>query len=230
MIYYFDNCATTRTDDDVTTILDTFAKETYYNPSARSTFSLQVSNKLNEAREQIAKLVGADPSEIYFTSGGTESDNIAIFGSAKPKSGNIVVTASEHSAVYNAVMQLGSKGYEVRLTKVTDDGHIDVADFLSKVENGIGVLYACQQRNRRNKRCQANQCLGKGKKSSHSHVIRRSASGWQSPRQFAQPRRGLLLHVGTQNPRKQRHGISLRKKGRALYTDSVRRRTGKRHA
>ncbi len=135
MIYYFDNCATTRTDDDVTTILDTFAKETYYNPSARSTFSLQVSNKLNEAREQIAKLVGADPSEIYFTSGGTESDNIAIFGSAKPKSGNIVVTASEHSAVYNAVMQLGSKGYEVRLTNVTDDGHIDVADFLSKVDD-----------------------------------------------------------------------------------------------
>ncbi len=134
MIDYFDNCATTRIDDDVQEIVDTYAKETYYNPSARSTFSLNVSTKLNQAREQIAKLVGADTEEVYFTSGGTESDNIAIFGSAKPKSGNIVTTASEHSAVYNAVMQLAGKGYEVRLGSVTPDGHIDVEDFLSKVD------------------------------------------------------------------------------------------------
>ena len=154
MIDYFDNCATTRIDDDVQQIVDTYAKETYYNPSARSTFSLNVSTKLNQAREQIAKSVGADTEEIYFTSGGTESDNIAIFGSAKPKSGNIVTTASEHSAVYNAVMQLAGKGYEVRLGNVTPDGHIDVEDFLSKVDEH--TVLACfmhvNNENRRYKR------------------------------------------------------------------------------
>lgn len=141
MTYYFDNCATSRADDDVIAILDKYQRETYYNPSARSSFSLAVARELKSARESIAKTMGVTADEIYFTSGGTESDNIAIFGSGKSKSGNVVVTASEHSAVYNAVMKLGDRGYEVRLANVTHDGHIDVDDFVSKVDDN--TVLAC---------------------------------------------------------------------------------------
>ena len=79
--------------------------------------------------------------EIIFTSGGTESDNLAIFGSLRAKHGNIVVTASEHSAVYNPVVELNNRGYEVRFANVLSDGHIDTEDFLSKVDNE--TLLAC---------------------------------------------------------------------------------------
>lgn len=135
MIHYFDNCATTRVDDQVMAQLQRFATEQYFNPSARSTFSLQIANEIALSREKIAKLLGANTDEILFTSGGTESDNLAICGCLRAKQGNIVVTASEHSAVYNTVTHLKESGYELRVANTLPDGHIDVADFLSKVDS-----------------------------------------------------------------------------------------------
>ncbi len=135
MIHYFDNCATTRVDDQVMAQLQRFATEQYFNPSARSTFSLQIANEIALSREKIAKLLGANTDEILFTSGGTESDNLAICGCLRAKKGNIVVTASEHSAVYNTVTHLKEQGYELRIANTLPDGHIDVADFLSKIDS-----------------------------------------------------------------------------------------------
>ncbi len=134
MIHYFDNCATTRVDDQVWAKLQHYATTQYYNPSARSTFSLQIANEIASSREKIAKILGVSADEILFTSGGTESDNIAICGCLRARKGNIVVTASEHSAVYNAVMQLKDRGYEVRIANTLADGHIDITDFVSQVD------------------------------------------------------------------------------------------------
>ena len=134
MIHYFDNCATTRVDDQVLARLQHYATTQYYNPSARSSFSLQVANEIASAREKLAKMLGVSAEEILFTSGGTESDNLAICGSLRAKKGNIVVTASEHSAVYNTVMHLKDRGYEIRIANTLPDGHIDVRDFLSKID------------------------------------------------------------------------------------------------
>lgn len=141
MIHYFDNCATTRVDDDIAELIAKYHTTEYFNPSARSSFSLSVSNDVAAAREKLAKSLGANASEIFFTSGGTESNNLAIFGSIRAKRGNIVVTASEHSAVYNTVTELIGRGYEVRYANVTHDGHIDVEDFISKVDSD--TLLAC---------------------------------------------------------------------------------------
>jgi len=141
MIHYFDNCATTRVDDEVLEILNKYHVERYFNPSARSTESLKVANDIAAAREKIARLLGADPQGVYFTSGGTESDNVAILGALKSKRGNVVVTAAEHSAVYATVNELEGKGYEVRVAKVCSDGHIDTDDFLSKIDSD--TLLAC---------------------------------------------------------------------------------------
>ena len=141
MIHYFDNCATTRVDDDIAELIAQYHTTKYFNPSARSSFSLQIANDLATAHEKVAKSLGVNTQEIVFTSGGTESNNLAIFGSLRAKRGNIVVTASEHSAVYNTVSELVGKGYEVRYSNVLHDGHIDVDDFVSKVDNE--TLLAC---------------------------------------------------------------------------------------
>lgn len=135
MIHYFDNCATTRVDDEVQKILSQYATEKYFNPSARSTFSLNVANDIAAARRSIAERLGVNETEIYFTSGGTESDNLAITGALRAKRGSIVVTAIEHSAVYNAVTELSGRGYEIRAARTKADGHIDADDFVSKVDD-----------------------------------------------------------------------------------------------
>lgn len=134
MIHYFDNCATTRVDDDVLAVLQHYATTQYFNPSARSSYSLKVANEIADSRERIAKLLGVTAEEMLFTSGGTESNNLAITGCLRAKRGNIVVTASEHSAVYNTVMRLKDRGYEIRVANTLSDGHIDIADFISKVD------------------------------------------------------------------------------------------------
>jgi cysteine desulfurase len=141
MYYYFDNCATTRVDDEVLQILNRYHVDTFYNPSALTNVSMMVKNDVESSRQRIAKALGVAPKELYFTSGGTEADNTAILGAVKNKKGNVVVTASEHSAVYNAVMQLKNRGIEVKLAKTTSDGHIDVDDFVSCVDEN--TLLAC---------------------------------------------------------------------------------------
>lgn len=141
MIHYFDNCATTRVDDNVMQIIADYATQKYFNPSARSTFSLNIANDISCAREVIAKNLGVTGKELLFTSGGTEADNLAIFGSLRSKKGNVVVTSIEHSAVYNAVNELASRGYEIRIANVLSDGHIDVDDFVSKIDGN--TLLSC---------------------------------------------------------------------------------------
>lgn len=134
MIHYFDNCATTKVDEDVMRIITEYATEKYFNPSARSSFSLGIANEIACARAKISKLLSAQDKELIFTSGGTEADNLAIFGSLREKKGNIIASAIEHSAVYNTVHSLSDRGYEVRFAKVLSDGHIDVDDLLDKVD------------------------------------------------------------------------------------------------
>ena len=141
MIHYFDNCATTRVDDDLVDVIAQYHTTKYFNPSARSSYSLQIANDIASAHEKVAKALGVAPQEIVFTSGGTESNNLAIFGSLRAKRGNVVVTASEHSAVYNTVAELSNRGYVVRYANVLSDGHIDVDDFVSKVDGE--TILAC---------------------------------------------------------------------------------------
>lgn len=141
MIHYFDNCATTRVDDDLADTLFRYHTQKYFNPSARSTYSLQISNDIATAREKIVKCLGAGSGEIVFTSGGTEADNLAILGALRAKRGNVIVTSSEHSATYNTVSELNGRGFSVRYANVLSDGHIDVDDFVSQVDDE--TLLAC---------------------------------------------------------------------------------------
>ena len=126
---YFDNAATTRAADEVAERVRYMLLENFGNPSAQSMMGVRAENELNDARKIMAKSINALPEEIYFTSGGTEDDNWAIFGTAEgyKRSGKHMITTSiEHPAVSEPMERLRQKGWEVTVLDVDKNGYIDL--------------------------------------------------------------------------------------------------------
>jgi cysteine desulfurase len=125
---YFDNSATTRTDKEVLSAMIPFTIDHYGNPSSLHSFGREAKAGMDNARENVSKLLGADPNEIIFTSGGTESDNLAIKGYAwanKSKGKHIITSSIEHHAVLTTCEYLQKNGYEVTYLPVDRDGMVD---------------------------------------------------------------------------------------------------------
>jgi cysteine desulfurase len=126
-IYYFDNNATTRVAPEVVQVMVPFLSEFWGNPSSAYGFGSQVHKHVEDAREQVAGLVNADPKEVTFTSCGTESNNAAMH-SALVTSGkrHLITTAVEHSANINFGEHLQKMGFEVTYLPVESDGSLDL--------------------------------------------------------------------------------------------------------
>ena len=129
MSIYLDHNATTLLDADVVNAMATALREQFGNPSSVHTFGQQAKAALDEARDRVAALLGAAPSEVVFTAGGTESDNLALRGVAgMPDTASrrhIVVSAFEHEAVLNTARALGRLGWTVTEIPVGPLGVID---------------------------------------------------------------------------------------------------------
>ena len=126
---YFDNAATTRAADEVAERVRYMLLENFGNPSAQSMMGVRAENELNDARKIMAKSINALPEEIYFTSGGTEDDNWAIFGTAEgyKRSGKHMITTSiEHPAVSEPMERLRQKGWDITVLDVDKNGYIDL--------------------------------------------------------------------------------------------------------
>jgi cysteine desulfurase len=118
----------------------------YGNPSSMHVFGGEVGRKVAEARETVARLLGADPSEIIFTSCGTESDNAALRGvmEAQAERRRIVTTRVEHPAVLNVCKYLEGKGYPVTYLPVDGEGRLDMADVRKAITDDtalVSVMY-----------------------------------------------------------------------------------------
>lgn len=145
---YFDNAATTRTDDEVLKEMLPYFSENYGNPS--SIYKLGRTNRraVEIAREQVAKAINADPNEIYFTAGGSESDNTAIRGIAyayKQKGNHIITSKIEHPAVLETCKQLEKEGFEVSYIGVDENGIINLEELKSEIRETttlITVMFA----------------------------------------------------------------------------------------
>jgi cysteine desulfurase len=127
-VVYFDNNATTRIAPEVLAAMQPYLTELYGNPSSIHRFGSDVGRKLQQAREQVAALLGAaDPLEIIFTSCGTEGDNAAIRAllEARPDKRHIVTTQVEHPAVMGLCQHLEKKGYRITWLGVDSDGMLD---------------------------------------------------------------------------------------------------------
>ncbi len=128
---YFDNSATTKPYKEVIDSFVTVSSEYFGNPSSLHSIGGQAEKLLLQAREQVAKLLTVKPSEIYFTSGGTEGNNLAIKGAASlngNRGRHLITTSVEHPSVRAAMEQLEQKGYEVTYLPVDKQGKVCVAD------------------------------------------------------------------------------------------------------
>lgn len=126
-LIYLDNAATTALKPEVFEAMKPYFLENYSNPNSIYTFAQQSKKAVDEARETIAGLIGAKTNEIYFTAGGSESDNWAIKGCAEAfasKGKHIITTKIEHHAVLHTCEYLEKKGYEVTYLDVDETGMI----------------------------------------------------------------------------------------------------------
>lgn len=124
---YFDNAATTRVFDSVKDIVIKTMTEDYGNPSAKHIKGMEAENYIKEARSIIAKSLKVQEKEIIFTSGGSESNNMALIGTAQAyrRSGNHIISSSiEHASVYNPLGYLQEQGFEITYLPVDSEGHI----------------------------------------------------------------------------------------------------------
>jgi cysteine desulfurase len=125
---YVDNNATTKVAPEVFEVMLPYFSEYYGNPSSMHFFGGQVQKKVDEARARVADFLGAEPSEIVFTSCGTESDNAAILGTldSYPEKRHLISTRVEHPAVGNVSTYLGRKGYRITELSVDREGRLDL--------------------------------------------------------------------------------------------------------
>lgn len=131
MEVYFDNSATTRVTDSVKDMVVRVMTQDYGNPSARHKKGMEAENYVRQAAADIAKTLKVKDKEILFTSGGTESNNLALIGTAmanRRAGRHIISTRIEHASVYNPLAFLEEQGFEVTYLPVDNRGHISLKE------------------------------------------------------------------------------------------------------
>ena len=128
-IHYLDNSATTQVCQEAADAAYRMMRENYGNPSSLHKVGIRAETAVEEARGIIADALNVQPKTIYFTSGGTEANNTALFGAAQAlrrRGDRVIVSAIEHSSVYESAKRLGELGYDVQFAPVTDRGVVDI--------------------------------------------------------------------------------------------------------
>lgn len=130
-VIYLDNAATTKVNEEVLKEMLPYFTEVYSNPSAVYSFAAEGKKAVMEARNQVASVIGAKPEEIYFTGGGSESDNWALKATAEAyaeKGRHIITTKIEHHAILHTCEYLENKGFEITYLDVDSDGRISLEE------------------------------------------------------------------------------------------------------
>ncbi|HEX7071438.1 MAG TPA: cysteine desulfurase family protein [Rhodothermales bacterium] len=143
---YFDHAATTPLDPRVLEAMMPFLTEIQGNPSSVHGAGRRARHAVESAREEVADLLGAEPSEIVFTSGGTEADNTALRGVVRAASLPVVTSAAEHEAVLRTAERLRDDGHPVTILRPSDDGSVTVSD-VERAMNGQPALVSVMHAN-----------------------------------------------------------------------------------
>lgn len=133
---YLDSAATTRTYDEVVKAMEPYFTQNFGNANSLHAAGREASKGVENARENIAKLIGATKGEIYFTSGGTEANNWALRGVAEARKNvgkHILVSSIEHHSIIDTAKYLGLNGFDVEFLKVDSKGFVDIEDLKSKL-------------------------------------------------------------------------------------------------
>jgi cysteine desulfurase len=132
VVHYLDNAATTPVRPSAVEAMLPFLTSSYGNPSGAHRMAREANRALDDAREQLAAVLGAEPGQIVFTGGGTEADNLAIRGVVEAVGGVPVCSAIEHHAVLDPVTHLGG-----RLVAVTPDGRVDLDELATALDEAV---------------------------------------------------------------------------------------------
>ena len=146
---YFDHAATTPLDKNVLNAMLPYLTEVYGNANSQHAFGREAMNAVDNARDTIAGIINAKPNEVYFTSGGTESDNWALRGVAhgyKDKGNHIIISPIEHAAMLSTAKDLVKEGFKVDFMKVDKFGFIDLEHLKSIITDNT-ILVACMMAN-----------------------------------------------------------------------------------
>ncbi len=145
---YFDHSATTPVDSEVAQIMLEYMTEKFGNPSSIHSFGREVRKAIDGARENVASLIGANANEIFFTSGGTEADNLALKGVAyanRKKGNHIITTSIEHHAVLHACEALEKQGFSITYLPVDENAMVHIEDVKKAITDKtimISVMFA----------------------------------------------------------------------------------------
>ena len=137
MMIYLDNSATTKPCKEAVEAINDGLTAHWGNPSALYDFGIESAKKMMLARAQVAKALGGENDRVFFTAGGTEADNWAIFGAVKrlgKRGKHIVTTAIEHPAVLNCMKDLEARGFQVTYLQPDAQGRIDVSALKSALQ------------------------------------------------------------------------------------------------
>ncbi len=133
---YLDNAATTPLRAEARAAMEPYLAEWFGNASEPHGFGRAARTALEQARARVGELLGAEPSQVVFTSGGSEADNQAVFGLAGSTPGRVVVSAIEHPAVREPARELERRGFEVVWAPVDREGTVDAGEFERLVRPG----------------------------------------------------------------------------------------------
>lgn len=148
MEIYLDNAATTQMDDIVFEKMIPYLKDNFGNPSSAYKIGRDNKKVIENARKEVAEILNASPSEIYFTSGGSEADNMALKGIALAnidKGKHIITSKIEHPAVLDTCKELEREGFEISYIGVDENGIIDLTELENKVRKDtilISIMFA----------------------------------------------------------------------------------------
>ncbi len=143
MEVYLDNGATTKPRKEVVDIINKSFTEYYGNPSSLHKKGVEIEREIKKARKKIAKALGAEEKEIYFTSGGTESNNLSILGGLegnKRKGNHVITTRIEHPSILETFKALESKGYDVTYLDVDNKGFVNIEQLHKNLRDNTALV------------------------------------------------------------------------------------------
>lgn len=147
-IRYFDNAATTKVKEEVLKEMFPYLSIEYGNPSSMYSIGRRARKAIEIARKKVAELISCQPKEIYFTSCGSESDNMALKGIAyanKEKGNHIITSKIEHPAILNSCKTLEKQGYKITYLNVDEEGKIDINELETAINKDtilISIMFA----------------------------------------------------------------------------------------
>ena len=139
-IIYLDNAATTAVYKEVADKVAKAMTEDYYNPSALYSEAVNIATDIRRARDVIKGALHAPDGDVYFTSGGTESNNTALFCTRKAKNSRIIIGGGEHDSVNAAANELLAQGYDVKFAPIDSNGVVIISEFKKLLTENVSLV------------------------------------------------------------------------------------------